>query len=195
MLAESKPYKHINVRIDSVENLRLPSFVHCFNSIIDEGEIPTFDSFTSKYLADNYLRLTRNLKADEVKGLLGRLSRVYPSLIREYQLYLILKDDKRLKACAAKVFRDTEVDKAGIDVIIEIGSRKFGLKIYQGTRSSLQWRKRKNQSRDHFPKDIEPINVVFKPKNGKALNEYWLFREKTATKVVDLILKKCKTKN
>ena len=189
-LRKCPPYLHIKDRIDEIENISMPFFVTAFNKLLDTGRFPSMRVFTSRYLSDNIKVISSKVKnAKEAGGLMGRLSRVYPSLVREFHLFLMLQENQTLKDHNAKIVRDTELDKSGIDVLITVREKPFGIKIFQGTVNSRRWKKIKEKYRDSHSKDIEVINAIFVWKKGKDVNNYLLYRPEDAEEIAQKVVK------
>lgn len=187
-LESGPPYDYINTRIDQTERLRFPSFVKCFNELVGKGIIPTFDMFCCQYMAENFDELSKLIQPEWIEGMIGRLSRTYPSLLREFQVYLLLRKHPALMKIKAKVSRGHKMDMQGIDVMIERGGKRVGLRIFQDSRRSRQFKKAKDK-RAKFDSNIQTLDVPFKEAEANRVNNYWLFKHETVDKVAKEIVK------
>lgn len=72
-------------------------------------------------------------------GLMARVYRMYPSLVREYHCYLLLQD----RGAFDLVLRGRELDQKGVDYLILQDGAAFGVAAYIDTPRSKMFRGRK----------------------------------------------------
>jgi hypothetical protein len=191
VLSHSEPYQYIGLRVDSIERTKFPMFVQTFNDMIKTGSIPSSSEFVSTYIGNNIDKISNKIKSKEsVDGLMARLNRTYPSIMRELHLFLLMREDGGLSSVGAIVDRNIELDKDGIDIQVTIKDKIFAIRIYQGTQRSVAWRKLKDSKKgaqDKLSNKIV-IDAILNKENTRLVNGYWLFSNEYANTLIERIL-------
>ena len=89
------------IKDDAVEAFRLPPIALTFYSLIYEmGNVPTDDLLIEEYLKQEYFNYVSGDKIEvcynseptvlSMEGIIARIQRTYPSLIRDLHFYLLL---------------------------------------------------------------------------------------------------------
>lgn len=136
---------------DRVEwKIRFPPFLTAFyRYVLDHDSVPTQQMFVEYYI---HLYRDRkeidNLTEAERKALRARLSRTYPSLVRDLHFGLLLKEE--LLFC--RVVYNPHLDvKEGVDLLLEFRDVKLGVNLFTETKRSLEGRAKKAFRREKPP--------------------------------------------
>lgn len=179
-------------RIEKLENTRIPSLVLAFYYTIykldNNLRVPTQFEYIEKYFNLHHEWINQNNINKE--GLKGRLSRAYPSLIRELEFYLRLKESKYFE----KVLYDLDDDlNEKIDITIIYSGNEYGLQLRINSKNSNKYYEIKKR-RGTQKKSIELIDMPFdKNTTDNKIHtsgaELYLYPENTIDKLIETIEK------
>lgn len=134
-----------------VEKAKLPAFALAFYyHLFSIRSVPT-----EAELFDRYISLSGKCTGDEVmieaesystEGLRARLLRTYPSLIRDFHLYLLLKESAQLGNVTYSLRKDYY---EGLDLSVVYGTTTYHLSIFLQTRRSLSFKEKKAYRHDY----------------------------------------------
>lgn len=130
-------------RHDFVEyKLNPPSFIVIFYYYIYFfRRVPTQQQFLSFYHEINSAWVNINVKKELMDAFNGRLSRTYPSLVRDTHCYMLLKESKKFK----RVIYKMKYDLSGkVDIFVEsMNNNWYGLQLRVDTKNSDEFYKKK----------------------------------------------------
>ncbi|MBI2756215.1 MAG: hypothetical protein HYX52_05835 [Chloroflexi bacterium] len=96
-------------------------------------------------------------------GLMARVYRMYPSLVREHHLYLLLEEHGRFDL----VLRERKLDANGVDYLVLQDGRAYGVQAYVDTPRSRMFRTRKRTRHKALGQTIElPLDMEGAEKVG-----------------------------
>lgn len=170
------PYcQRVHLDYDSYANLELPNLPP-FNYIFDElcnvlQDLPTQEAYAAYYLKS---AVDRNYMLPE---LYIRAKRNYPSFVREYHLYCLLREYGK-----GRVHFNRVVDALGIDFILEYKQRRYGLRSFVDTPYSKKHYQRKYpDDRDEVLKSILKLDGIIDlpivEDTATEVNGYWLYNQ------------------
>lgn len=126
------------------EHTRLPHFSEAFFQCINEGWFPDCRQFLIKYIKINKVILDKLCQQSNGKltkrDILCRAKRSYPSLVRDYHFYLLVKDHNLFD----NVSQNQVDDANGIDCTITKGSNQYYIHLYVDSPNSRAFRDKKN---------------------------------------------------
>lgn len=146
--------------------MRLPMFAADFyHFIYKKGRIPTQQEFIDYYQDSNSDYLAKVLVNDDFKsGLVGRLCRTYPSLVRDIHLFMLMREQ------GFDVEFNLENDLFGkVDILVLVGDVWYGLKLRVKTRNSKMYADLKD-GRGAVDLGYEPIELLMDLDKGRSLN-------------------------
>lgn len=165
---------------DKVENLLLPPIALTFYSLIyDMGNVPTEDLLIEEYLNQEeyfgYLpeekvevNYNNTLTVVSLEGLISRILRTYPSLIRDFHFYLMVNESGLFEAVKYS-FIDDYKNKIDIKVLYKGQWHNVGLLL--GSKRSLFYRFKKKFR--HKPVDV--IYIELDKKDAQWVGDYMLY--------------------
>jgi hypothetical protein len=134
-----------------VEKAKLPPFALAFYyHLFSQRSIPT-----EKELFDRYISFSGKREEEEVviednryavDGLRARLLRTYPSLIRDFHLYLLLKESKCFDSVGYSLSKDYY---DGLDLSVKYSEQIYHLSVYVQTKRSAEFKKKKYARHDY----------------------------------------------
>ncbi len=152
-LVGSFTYSGKNLESDpSVENAKLPpAIVAFYYFLFKKLSVPTEEEFINAYSEVHEIDLTngpviyreKNYPAAAVRA---RLLRTYPSILRDFHFYLLLKESGRFQAVRYSLATDYH---KGIDISVVCGDGEFGLSILLNTKRGRYFKKRKTYRHDY----------------------------------------------
>lgn len=177
-----------------VENSNIPYFsMAFFNYIFQNDKIPNEEEFFDAYIEINEIKedsgsLMINGEPYSKEGVMNRMLRSYPSLIRDFHFYKTCQESKRFD----KVQYSTKLDiLEGVDLLIEHKKLKFCIAIYVETRRGLQFKKTKNEKRHDYAKcraQIElPIDLSTTSEKIKMVSNFMLLSNDYISELEDKI--------
>ena len=186
-LSCGKPYYHQSNKNLLIESMNLPSFCETFNGFLDSDRLPSEDEFIDKYLENHLAKIVEKTdNKDEIDGLIGRLSRTYPSLLRELHFYCLVREHPWFKDKIMK--RSNELDMMGSDFVILHDGNEYHIRVYLETYRGLNYLNQKNKANTDDITHI--IDVGLRKENSFTLNNYWMFDDTNVQKIIDKINEK-----
>lgn len=155
---------------DYIENkLRIePSMVGYFYYFLDcYQRIPTQMEFIKFYYLANKNWIAKNIgKGNYHKAFFGRLSRFYPSMLRDIHFYHVLKESKEFDKVLFSLKHDLE---AKIDIFVKKNHQWYGIQLRTRTRRSNEfYEKKKNRNPIHTEAIL--IDLPIDLSTAKSLN-------------------------
>lgn len=182
------------IKDDAVEAFRLPPIALTFYSLIYEmGNVPTDDLLIEEYLKQEYFNYVSGDKIEvcynseptvlSMEGIIARIQRTYPSLIRDLHFYLLLLESNRFEAVRYS-FLDDYAGK--VDIRVKYNDIWHNVGLMLGTKRSF-WYKIKKQFRH---KNVDVIYLELFNEDAKLCGDFKLFTEKH----IDVLLNKIRRK-
>lgn len=117
------------------------------------------------------------LPSNALPGLMARVYRMYPSLVREHHLFLLLEHAGRFDL----VLRERKLDSAGVDYLILQDGQAYGVQAYVDTPRSRMFRRKKRSRHKRLgvpielPLDMDQADAVgpFSVYGKKHLDHIW----------------------
>lgn len=177
----------IQYRNPDVEHkIQFPMFLTCFyDNILQTQQVLDQRGFAVTYVKSNLEWLRKQNFSKEIKqGLIARIFRTYPSLIRDLHFSLMLKEKNEYKNVLYNMKLDTV---HGIDVILEYKNKLFGISLFTNTRNANEFRNNKLKRHVRF----DNINYIELPVNFHGSNkcgDFYLYGTREInllTKIID----------
>ena len=168
---------------NTVENLLLPPIALTFYSLIyDMGNVPTEDLLIEEYLnqeeyfgylPDEKVEVTYNgvVTVVSLEGLISRILRTYPSLIRDFHFYLMSSESGLFEAVKYS-FIDDYKNKIDLKILYKEEWHNVGLLL--GSKRSLFYRFKKKFR--HKPVDV--IYIELDKKDANWVGDFMLYTKK-----------------
>lgn len=165
---------------DKVENLLLPPIALTFYSLIyDMGNVPTEDLLIEEYLGqeeyfgylpDEKIEVTYNgvVTVVSMDGLISRILRTYPSLIRDFHFYLMSSESGLFEAVKYSFIDDY---KNKIDLKIKYKEEWHNVGLMLGSKRSIFYRFKKRFR--HKPVDV--IYIELDKKDAHWVGDFMLY--------------------
>ena len=116
------------------EKIQLPIFATLFYYFVAKHQtFPTQAAFIKSYFAMHKDYLEKVIPREKIPALYGRLSRCYPSLVRDFHFYHLLKESDNLNSVLFCLKYDLQ---AKIDVFINSHEQWFGIQLRTKTQNS-----------------------------------------------------------
>lgn len=157
---------------DEVEDgLPLPPFINTFYEyVLKNQKLPKQYEWFLYYMENQKVKELINTESRK-KGLMSRMFRVYPSLVRDIHFSLYLKD--KSKNC--NVVYNIELDgEVGIDVLIEYKGNMYGINLYTDTKRAKYYRQKK-YSRHENVTNVKTIDIPVKFTKENKLGDFYLY--------------------
>lgn len=167
------PCEEVSLPLKSKANLELPnmpSYSYTFDELCNLLQhIPTQEAYAAYYLKG---AIDNNCCEPE---LYLRAKRNYPSLLREYHLFLLLREHLPFK-----VHFNRLLDTMGYDMVIDTGRHRYGIRSFTGTPFSYyNYQRKYNNKRSEMAKIFfsitEVIDLPINRGNALVVNGYWLY--------------------
>jgi len=173
------------------EKMQVPIMAtHFYYYIYHYKKIPTQREFMKFYTNSNQKWVEKNINTIELKkALIGRLSRTYPSLLRDIHFYHVLKESGKFE----NVLYNLKYDLQGkVDIYIKHEGISYGLQLRTKTKNSDKYYKKKPNRGSIDPRAVLidlPISLddAFEVKTKKQSLK--LYGEKQIEQVLNEILK------
>ena len=183
------------VKDPKVENSQLPPIALCFYWFVYEcGTVPSPDDLIKLYLSQACFR---RLSEEEYEvtygadtfvvstdGLIARILRTYPSILRDIHFYLLAVESKLFQAVRYSFEDDF---KNGVDIKVQYNGKWFNIALMQNTRRALFFRSRKKSR--HTNSNMDLINVELDPTKSKRCGDYNLYTMQHVEMVKKMIMK------
>ena len=164
-----------------VEQTHFPAVnIVFYKSIFDNCAVITPDKFFEEYLKfyKNLFALCDNNMVEysgkkfDMDALAGRILRTYPSLIRDFDFYLLLFESNKFE----QVIYSCEKDIEGKDIIIKNHGNEYTVSLFVDTVRSNSFKKIKNLFRH---KDLEnEIKLPLNLKQARRCGDFMLYSKK-----------------
>ena len=177
------------IKDEAVEAFKLPPIALTFYSLIYEmGNIPTDDLLIEEYFKQEYFNYVPDGKIEvcyeseptilSMEGIMARVQRTYPSLIRDLHFYLLLLESNRFEAVRYS-FLDDYAGK--VDIRVKYNGTWYNVGLMLGTKRSF-WYKFKKQFRH---KNVDVIYLELFDEDAKFCGDFKLFTEKHIDMLMD----------
>lgn len=191
------PYEEGNIesKLISVEvDNSLPKFVYPFYEYIKfKQKIPNIQEFWNFYYKlrpenKKYFQKTNVYIEDSLalEALKYRVSKTYPSLVREFLCILLAKESLSYY----EVIYNTDLDiNCGIDFLIK-ADKYYGIKLYINTNESLYYAEKKiNRHNEYIFPDVEYINLPFNiySKDKLIIGNFFLYSNNEIDNLMEII--------
>lgn len=164
--------KFKKIRNVMIENGNFPPFNYVFfYYLYNNARVLDVEQFIEEYfntykdilVVDGEFVKYNNWKYSK-QGLIARILRTYPSLIRDFHFYLLLTTDKSFDFVQYSCKQDLE----GIDIVIEHKGEKYGVSLFVNTNRGCKYKIIKNSYRHTYNfKEIQiPLNLSQAKKCG-----------------------------
>lgn len=133
-----------------------PSFVAMFYYyIFYYKKIPTQQQYIAFYKFVNRDWVTQHVPKELDVAFEARLSRTYPSLVRDIHFYHVLKESKMFEGVLFTVKLDVHYK---IDVLIQVNQKKFGLQLHTKTKNAYKYFAEKEKRTNAIP-NVQLVDV------------------------------------
>lgn len=178
-----------------VENTQFPPIALPFYAFIYEYDtVPSPETLIELYLSQECFHLVSEdcyeLNYGETKktvskeGLIARILRTYPSIVRDLHFYLMAVESKLFEG----VWYSFEDDyRNGIDIKVKHNHKWYKVALMQNTRRSIFFRNRKRYRHDGKNSDV--INVELDPRKSQRCGDYNLYTPEHVKEVYSKINK------
>lgn len=185
------------IKDEQVENMQLPPIALPFYSYIyDTGNIPTEDILIELYLGQEeyfgYLpeeKIEVNFKGIvsvvSLEGVIGRVLRTYPSLIRDFHFYLMSVESGEFDAVRYSFIDDFE-NKIDLKIMYKEMWFNIGLQI-KSTRSSFFQR-----LKQHRHKPVDVLYIELDRRKCKTCGSLFLYTQEHLQTLIKTLNKKLK---
>lgn len=176
------PYEEVHLPHKSrgnIEFYNMPYFSYIFDELCNLlGRLPTQECYASYYLsraiANNCYEIELYLRA----------KRNYSSFLREYHLYLLLKEKLPFK-----IYFNRLLDCFGFDFVIQVKQLRYGIRSFINSPFSYCNYSRKycNDKTIIYQKFFNIIDVIDLPidkNNAIIINGYWLYDWENVKKIL-----------
>jgi len=171
------------VKDQLVENSQLPPIALSFYSYIYEHDtVPSPETLIEQYLSQSYfdvrvdgrVNVTYQGKTIDVlhEGLIARIYRTYPSILRDFHFYLQCVESGYFQAVKYS-FQDDFCN--GIDIKVQYNNKWFNVALMQNTYRSLFFRNKKKNRHESREKEQPLINIELDQFKSKRCGDYNLY--------------------
>jgi hypothetical protein len=152
-----------------------PPFVAAFAAFIEEFQrVPTQAEFADFYVAQNRAALndeflhkwSKSERAAKKRALLARLTRAYPSFVRDFYFLALLRENG-----LAADYDPAQDVLGGVDLVVSRGKQKLQVHVYLDSPRSRQGRAKKDR-RHAFAG--QHLDIVLRPSECKRVGKFWL---------------------
>lgn len=175
------PYSGQGLTVDKhVENTLLPPMIRVFYEIFFAGYFPSSKTFLKVYL-ENYfvpvdnesIKLKSTCEILNKKGVIARVLRTYPSLVRDFHFYMLCLDSKRFQVVQYSLTNDY---KKGVDLTIKYKDTIFSIALLVDTNRSNSF-KTKKYSRHNY-NNLHEVCVRINPfDESTRIGKYSLYNK------------------
>lgn len=163
-----------------VENTLLPPMIKTFYEIFFKGYFPSERTFLKVYLENHFIPIDKdNIKlksTNEIlskKGVIARVLRTYPSLVRDFHFYMLCIESKKFQTVKYSLNNDY---KKGVDLSIKYKDTVFSIALLVDTNRSNKF-KEKKYSRHNYS-GLNEICVKINPfDKSTRIGNYSLYNQ------------------
>ncbi len=180
------------IKDEVVENLLLPPIALTFyNNFYECGIIPTETELIDEYLEQEYFKIM----GDEVEvsydnrvvvvskeGLIGRILRTYPSLIRDFHFYLMVYESREFDAVRYSFIDDYQ---GKVDLKILYKGKWYNVGLLLGSKRSLFYRFKKKFRH----KDVDLIYIELNKSEADWVGDFMLYTQTHLKQLIKQIKK------
>lgn len=183
------------IKDPTVENSQFPPIALTFYSFVYEFDtVPSPDTLVGLYLAQECFREVSDdcyevnygneKKIVSKEGLIARILRTYPSVVRDLHFYLMAVESQLFEA----VWYSFEDDfRNGIDIKVKHNHKWYNIALMQRTRRSIFFRNKKKYR--HNGKNVDVINVELDHRKSNRCGDYNLYTLEHVKEVYRIITK------
>lgn len=165
---------------EHVENALLPPMIRVFYEIFFAGYFPSAKSFLRIYLEnyfvpvdDEIIKLKHTGELLNKKGVIARVLRTYPSLVRDFHFYMLCLDSKKFQIVQYSLNSDY---KKGVDLTIKYKDVVFSIALLVDTNRSNKF-KNKKYSRHNY-NNLHEVCVRINPfDESTRIGKYSLYNK------------------
>lgn len=171
----------------NVENAKLPPFALAFYyHLFSQRSVPTEEE-----LFDRYISFSGKREEDEVviegkryavEGLRARILRTFPSLIRDFHFYLLLKESKRFDSVGYSLIKDYY---DGLDLSVSHSDHTYHLSVFVQTKRSAEFKRKKYARHDYS--GVKEITISLAFESLKKLGRIYVCTQNHIQYVLDQI--------
>ena len=178
-----------------VENTQLPPIALSFYSFVYEFDtVPSLEILISQYLSQDCFREvsedTYAVKYGETnktvgkEGLVARILRTYPSIVRDLHFYLMAVESQLFES----VWYSFDDDyRKGIDIKVKYNHKWYNVALMQNTRRSIFFRNKKKNR--HGGKNADVIVVELDQRKSRRCGDYNLYTPEHVKEVYRTVAK------
>lgn len=168
------------IKDDKVENLLLPPIALTFYSLVyDMGNAPSPDLLIEEYLGqecyfgylpDEKVEVNYNgvLTVVSLEGLIARILRTYPSLVRDLHFYLMTEESGLFEAVH---YSFTEDYKGKVDIRVKYKDKWSNVGLLLGSKRSLFYRFKKKFRH----KEVDVIYIELQKDKARWVGDFMLY--------------------
>lgn len=165
----------MKVYVEECEHrMSLPYFMTAFNSFINVSKrIPSQNEFVAYYFMLNKAFFAKqNYTNEQKQGIIARIIRSYPSLIRETHFTALLAES------GMKVVYDESMDvDKGIDQVVEFMGERFFIHCFVQTPGSRRHRRMKDKRHNFGKNNIDLVFDLHSP-DVRQIGPFKLYSER-----------------
>lgn len=177
-----------------VENTLLPPMIRTFYELFFAGYFPSAKTFVKTYLRNYFNPVDdENIQLKETgtilnkKGVIARVYRAYPSLVRDFHFYMLCSESKKFQTVQYSLNNDY---KKGVDLTIKYKNVVFSIALLVDTKRGNDF-KHKKYSRHNY-NGLHEICVRINPfDESTRVGQYSLYNKshlELMIKEMDLIV-------
>lgn len=178
-----------------VENTQFPPIALTFYSFVYEYDtVPSPEALIELYLSQECFRIVSdecyelNYGGTKItvskEGLIARILRTYPSIVRDLHFYLMAVESQLFEA----VWYSFEEDyRKGIDIKVKHNHKWYNIALMQNTRRSIFFRNKKKHR--HNGKNSDAIIVELDQRKSQRCGDYNLYTPEHVKEVYRTITK------
>ena len=180
------------LRDPAVEDLVLPPITLIFYSCIYKtGFLPSDSELVEEYLnqkeffsyvPESKVEVTYSGKCTVVSldGLVGRILRTYPSLVRDFHFYLMARESNLFSAVRYSV---TDDYGKGVDIKVQYNDKWYNVGLCLSSKRSLFYKAKK--AFRHRPTDI--IHIELQQSEANMVGDYMLYTKKHLEQIIQRV--------
>jgi hypothetical protein len=155
------------------DKLPLPPFINSFYEyVLTYQKLPKQYEWYLYYLKKPEVKKLINTEKKK-NGLLSRMFRVYPSLVRDIHFSLYLREKSKNCHVVYNIELDGEI---GIDVLIEYKGGMYGINLYTNTDRAKYYREKKYGRHDEVT-NVKTIDIPVEFTEENKFEEFYLYGE------------------